>query len=71
MREPVCAVQIFVSIYGRHLTKLFPTTRFLSEMPAEEAKSICRPQKIENIPKGILNTSEKSTYDLRRKIYEA
>jgi hypothetical protein len=39
MREPVCAVQIFVSIYGRHLTKLFPTTRFLSEMPAEEAKN--------------------------------
>jgi hypothetical protein len=37
MREPVCTVQSFVSIYGRHLTKLFPTTRFLSEMPAEEA----------------------------------
>jgi hypothetical protein len=32
-------VQIFVSIYGRHLTKLFLTTRFLSEMPAEEATS--------------------------------
>jgi hypothetical protein len=39
MREPVCAVKMFVSINGRHLTKLFLTTRFLSEMPAEEARS--------------------------------
>jgi hypothetical protein len=40
MREPVCAVQIFVSIYGRHSPNLSRPPDSPGEMPAEETNVI-------------------------------